>query len=158
MADAPWAGSQPERRPELSSCPPGYQNLPARSVAEDPEMLQLQDKIAVITGSSSGIGLATAKTFLRAGAVVLGVDLTPPPADFAEAKAFDALQLDLTSPGASERVIAEAMARHGRVDVLVNNAGIGNSRPVLDTSDEDLARYLSVNIAAPFALCRSAIS
>lgn len=120
-------------------------------------MLRLKDKIAVVTGSSSGIGLAIAKTFLREGAVVLGVDLNTAPEDLAGEQNFDALQLDLTLPQASERVVTAAIEKHGRLDVLVNNAGIGNSRPVLDTSDEDLARYLSVNIAAPFALCRSAI-
>jgi 3-oxoacyl-[acyl-carrier protein] reductase len=121
-------------------------------------MLRLQDKVAIVTGSSSGIGLAIAKTFLREGATVLGADQSAAPADVAGTQGFSALQLDLTAPGAPERVIAKAIDMYGRVDVLVNNAGIGNSRPVLDTSDEDLARYLSVNISAPFALCRAAIA
>lgn len=121
-------------------------------------MLRLQDKIAIVTGSSSGIGLAIAKAFLREGATVVGADQSAPPEDLAAATGFSALQLDLTAPGAPEQVIARTVEAHGRLDVLVNNAGIGNSRPILDTSDDDLARYLSVNVAAPFALSRAAIA
>lgn len=120
-------------------------------------MLRLQGKIAIVTGSSSGIGLATVKVFLREGAIVLGADRSAPPAVIASAAGFRFLELDLTAPGAADRVIAAAMEDHGRVDVLVNNAGIGDARPILDTSDEDLARYISVNLVAPFALSRAAI-
>lgn len=120
-------------------------------------MLRLQDKVAIVTGSSSGIGLATVKVFLREGASVLGADRSAPPAEIAGAAGFRAMELDLATPGAAERVIAAAMEEHGRLDVLVNNAGIGDSRPILDTSDEDLARYIGVNLAAPFALSRAAI-
>lgn len=120
-------------------------------------MLRLQDKAAIVTGSSSGIGLAIVKVFLREGATVLGVDRSAPPAEIASAAGFRAVELDLTTPSAADRVVSAAMEDHGRVDVLVNNAGIGDARPILDTSDEDLARYIGVNLAAPFALSRAAI-
>lgn len=120
-------------------------------------MLRLQGKVAIVTGSSSGIGLATVKVFLREGASVLGADRSAPHADLASVAGFHALEQDLTAPGAADRVVAAAMEAHGKVDILVNNAGIGDARPILETSDEDLARYLSVNVAAPFALCRAAI-
>lgn len=120
-------------------------------------MLRLQEKVAIVTGCSSGIGLAIVKVFLREGAVVIGADRSAPPAEIADAAGFSALQLDLTIPGAADRVVMTAMEEHGRLDILINNAGIGDARPILDTSDEDLARYLDVNVAAPFALCRAAI-
>jgi 3-oxoacyl-[acyl-carrier protein] reductase len=121
-------------------------------------MLRLENKIAIVTGSSSGIGLAIAATFLREGAFVLGVDRNPGPAELAMSDRFSILQSDLTSPEAPERVVDAVIEKHGRLDVLVNNAGIGNSRPILETSDEELVRYLRINIAAPFALSRSAIA
>lgn len=120
-------------------------------------MLRLQGKAAIVTGSSSGIGFAIVKVFLREGASVLGADRSAPPAEIASAAGFRALELDLTVPGAADQVVATAMEEHGNVDVLVNNAGIGDARPILDTTDEDLARYLDVNLVAPFALCRAAI-
>jgi len=120
-------------------------------------MLRLQGKVAVVTGSSSGIGLAIVRVFLREGALVLGVDRSPPPAGTAAAAGFRTLELDLTAEGAAERAVAAALEAHGRLDVLVNNAGIGDARPILETSDADLARYIAVNLAAPFALSRAAV-
>ncbi|MBZ6078730.1 SDR family NAD(P)-dependent oxidoreductase [Microvirga puerhi] len=119
--------------------------------------LRLKDKSTIVTGSSSGIGLAITKAFLREGATVLGVDQSSAPAEIATASGFRELQIDLTATNAADQVIAAAIGGHGAIDVLVNNAGIGNSRPILDTSDEDLNRYLQVNLAAPFALSRATI-
>ena len=120
-------------------------------------MLRLQGKVAIVTGSSSGIGLATVKAFLREGALVLGVDRSAPHADLAAVAGFRALEFDLTESGAGDRVVAAAIKAHGTLDILVNNAGIGDARPILETSDEDLARYLAINVTAPFALSRAAI-
>ena len=117
---------------------------------------RLEGKTAVVTGTSSGIGLATALVLLREGSVVLGVDRSDTPADLADAKRFTALNLSVTAEDAALRIFSTASAL-GPVDILVNNAGIGDARPILETSDADLARYIQTNLAAPFALCRSAV-
>jgi 3-oxoacyl-[acyl-carrier protein] reductase len=115
----------------------------------------LEGKCAVVTGTSSGIGKAIAEVFLTEGARVLAVDKTP--AVLAATDHLVPLTIDLTANGAADRIIEAALRAFGRVDILVNNAGIGNARPILDTSDEDLQRYVQINLAAPFSLCRSAI-
>jgi NAD(P)-dependent dehydrogenase (short-subunit alcohol dehydrogenase family) len=117
----------------------------------------LAGRVAIITGTSSGIGLATASLFLDAGAKVLGADRSPPDATLAQRPGFASHTMDLTQPGAADAVVAACAAAFGDVDILINNAGIGNARPILETTDEDLARYLAVNVAAPFAMARACI-
>jgi len=119
--------------------------------------MRLAGKIAVITGAASGIGLATAKLFLAEGAKVLGADIQAAPADLAANPDFRAIQLDLTEQGAANAVYAACQQHFGPVDILFNNAGIGNARPILETDDEALNRYIAVNFAAPFKLAREAI-
>jgi 3-oxoacyl-[acyl-carrier protein] reductase len=120
--------------------------------------MRLAGKIAIITGAASGIGLATTRLFLAEGANVLGVDLQGAPGELSSHAAFRAIQLDLTEQGAENAVFAACAAAFGTPDILFNNAGIGNSRPILDTDDEALARFLAVNLAAPFRLARAAVA
>jgi len=119
--------------------------------------MRLAGKIAVITGAASGIGLATARLFLAEGAKVLGADIQAFPADLAATPNFHGIQLDLTEQGAANAVYAACQQHFGPVDILFNNAGIGNARPILETDDEALSRYIAVNFAAPFKLAREAI-
>ena len=83
---------------------------------------QLTDRVVVITGAGSGIGLATAKTFLAEGAKVVAADLDPSAAGELS-NSVAALAVDMSTPDGADFVIAEAMRMHGRVDVLVNNVG-----------------------------------
>lgn len=119
--------------------------------------MRLAGKIAVITGATSGIGLATTKLFLAEGAKVLGADIQAGPSELAAHPAFRALQLDLTEQGAAGAVFAACRSAFGEADILFNNAGIGNSRPILETDDEALGRYVAVNFVAPFKLAREAV-
>jgi 3-oxoacyl-[acyl-carrier protein] reductase len=119
--------------------------------------MRLSGKIAVITGAASGIGLATTRLFLAEGAKVLGADIQAAPADLATNPNFRELQLDLTEQGAANAVYAACQQHFGPVDILFNNAGIGNARPILETDDESLNRYVAVNFVAPFKLAREAI-
>ena len=120
-------------------------------------MMRIDDKVAIVTGSSSGIGLAIARRFLDAGGRVFGVDRSAADASVAGRNGFQHLTLDLTEKGAPETAVQACDANLGPVDILINNAGIGNAKPLLETTDEDLYRYIAINLAAPFALCRSAI-
>lgn len=120
--------------------------------------MRLTGKTAIITGAASGIGLATTRLFLAEGANVLGADIQAAPAEFSPHPSFRAIQLDLTEQGAANAVFAACAAAFGPPDILFNNAGIGNSRPIVDTDDEALARYLAVNLAAPFRLARAAVA
>lgn len=117
--------------------------------------MRLDGKTALVTGTSSGIGAAIATTFLASGARVFGVDRQPPLTPFEGD--FQHMDADLSEPNIASRIFAACSQAFGSPDILVNNAGIGNARSILDTSDADFDRYLTINLKAPFALCREAV-
>lgn len=120
-------------------------------------------RVALITGASSGIGLATARAFLEAGVAVVGVGRDPDKlvAMERELAGRDAqlatLALDVRSDDAPQRAVGLAMERFGRLDHLVNNAGIGSPKPVHETDDETLDYFLGLMLRAPFRFCREAL-
>jgi NAD(P)-dependent dehydrogenase (short-subunit alcohol dehydrogenase family) len=113
----------------------------------------LDGKTAVITGAASGIGRATALAFADAGARVLGsdVDVAGGEETVAAARAAGGaihfVRCDVRSGADVEAMVAQAIARFGRLDCAVNNAGIeGPLAPIGDTTEEAAARVLDVNL------------
>ena len=107
------------------------------------------DQIIVITGASSGIGAAVAERVGRAGASpVLVARRAPELARVAERSGPNALTVvaDVTRRAEVENVVAAALARFGRIDVFINNAGRGMSRPVAELTDEDFDEMMLVNV------------
>ncbi|MEH0109847.1 3-oxoacyl-ACP reductase [Tersicoccus sp. MR15.9] len=111
----------------------------------------LTGKVAVVTGAARGIGAAIARTLHRDGAHVIAVDVPAAGealAGVANELGGTALQLDITAPDAGERILAHARDRHGRLDVVVHNAGITRDKLL---ANMDAARWdsvIAVNIAA----------
>ena len=120
--------------------------------------MNFENKIALITGSASGMGAATARLLADAGARVTIVDRN---ADLATQTALemDATSItgDVSDPAFCERAVEEVISRHGRLDVLVNAAGIIVRADALGTSDEDWAHMWSVNVSGTFFMCRAAL-
>jgi 3-oxoacyl-[acyl-carrier protein] reductase len=111
----------------------------------------LDGKVAVVTGAARGIGSSIARTLARDGARVVVVDVPAAGESLAQV-ANDihgtALQLDITKPDAGERILSHSLGRHGRLDVVVHNAGITRDRLL---ANMDAARWdsvIAVNIAA----------
>jgi len=126
-------------------------------------VIDLSGRIVLITGAAGGIGSATARTLVRAAASVVIHDM-PSAAltalDDVLGERAHALPVDLRHRAATQRLWQDALATHGRIDVLVNNAGIYPPAP-LDLSLEDWTAVwdlsLGVNLIAPAILCREAI-
>jgi meso-butanediol dehydrogenase/(S,S)-butanediol dehydrogenase/diacetyl reductase len=120
-------------------------------------------RVALITGASSGIGLATSRVFLDAGIAVVAIARDAGKLAAAErelagrAAPLATLALDVTADDAPQRAVALAMERFGRLDHLVNNAGVGSPRPVHDTDDATLDYFLDLMLRAPFRFCREAL-
>jgi NAD(P)-dependent dehydrogenase (short-subunit alcohol dehydrogenase family) len=120
-------------------------------------------KTALITGAGSGIGLATASAFLKSGVAVVGVGRTRAKLEAVEKAAGEqadkvaTLAIDVTQDDAPERAVALAMSRFGRLDYLVNNAGVGSPKPVHETDDATLDRSLDLMLRAPFRFIRKAL-
>jgi NAD(P)-dependent dehydrogenase (short-subunit alcohol dehydrogenase family) len=117
-------------------------------------------KVALITGAARGIGLATAKRFLAEGFRVALLDIEGELLKGAVAELADpdhtlALHCDVSDAAAVAAAMDTLSKRFGRLDALVNNAGVAVFAPLLDTSDEDWSRILSVNLTGPF-LCTKA--
>src|SRR5215470_7667415 len=110
-------------------------------------------RVAVITGSAQGIGRSTAEELAGRGYALALVDLRKPAV---EGLARDVLPwaADVTDQAAVACFAAAVMERFGRVDVLVNNAGISFIAPAETVSAEDYRRVLEVNLVAPFLLAR----
>jgi 2-keto-3-deoxy-L-fuconate dehydrogenase len=116
---------------------------------------RLDGKTALITGGASGIGEATARLFAAAGASVLILDLNRERAEALAAAlpGARALPCDITS----EEQVARAFAGLARLDVLVNNAGIGLVGGIEETSPEDFRRLFRVNVEGLFLVTRAAL-
>ncbi len=119
-------------------------------------MPRLNNKVCLITGAAQGIGLATAETFAREGAIVVLADLKPE-AVSAAVKRCQALGaqaeghvLDVTDRTRVSAVVAEVLARHGRIDVLVNNAGITQDARLQKMTLEQFDRVIDVNLRGVF--------
>jgi NAD(P)-dependent dehydrogenase (short-subunit alcohol dehydrogenase family) len=115
-------------------------------------MRELQDSVVVVTGGSSGIGRGIAGAFARAGATVVVTGrrdshLEETRREFADAGLeVDTARVDVTDREAMARLADDVVARHGRVDVLVNNAGIGLTGPVATATGADWDWLIDVNI------------
>jgi len=101
---------------------------------------RLAGKIAIVTGAARGQGAAEVARFRDEGATVVGGDVL----DGAD------VHLDVASAASWADVVGAVVAEHGRVDVLVNNAGIHASGPVQDMPEDDFRRVLDVNLLGPF--------
>jgi NAD(P)-dependent dehydrogenase (short-subunit alcohol dehydrogenase family) len=118
---------------------------------------QLTDRVVVITGAGSGIGLGTAKTFLAEGAKVVAADLDPSAAGELSNNVA-ALTVDMSTPDGAGFVIAEAMRMYGRVDVLVNNVGAFPFRETfLAVSDAEWDKLMNLNFYSAVRACRAAL-
>jgi len=116
--------------------------------------------VALVTGAARGIGLATAKRFLADGwrVALLDIDgenLQRTFAALARPEATIAITCDVADPPSVARALATVARKFGRLDALINNAGIAIFKPILDVTYEDWSRVLAVNLTGPF-LCAQA--
>lgn len=122
---------------------------------------RLSGKAAVVTGGTRGIGRAIAEAFLTEGAsvTIVGVSeegIAKALADIGESERLDGVATDFSREPTGAAVIAKALERFGRLDVLVNNAAIGSFQGPFELTTEEWERVFTVNLTAPFFLAREA--
>jgi NAD(P)-dependent dehydrogenase (short-subunit alcohol dehydrogenase family) len=111
-------------------------------------------KVAIITGASRGIGSALVAAYRKSDFAVVATSRTIEPEDDAGVLT---VQGDIVDPATADRVVNAAIERFGRVDTVVNNAGIFIAKPFTAYTDDDFAQYLGVNLTGFFHLTRGAI-
>jgi NAD(P)-dependent dehydrogenase (short-subunit alcohol dehydrogenase family) len=112
---------------------------------------RLDGRPCLVTGGASGIGAATARLFAQEGAKVAVVDLEP--SNDAELSLIG----DVTDEADVEGVVADVLARFGRIDVLVNNAGISGVGDLSETTPEQWDRVMRVNVRSVFLMSRAVV-
>jgi NAD(P)-dependent dehydrogenase (short-subunit alcohol dehydrogenase family) len=117
---------------------------------------RLDDRVAIVTGASAGLGARFARTLAAAGARVVLAARREDRLRALASELRDALvvPIDLANDGAPASLVTAARAHFGRVDVLVNNAGTSEPTPALEEPTEHFAATLRVNLIAPFELAR----
>jgi NAD(P)-dependent dehydrogenase (short-subunit alcohol dehydrogenase family) len=121
-------------------------------------MPDLTDKVALVTGASSGMGAACARRLRACGAKVVIADLDAEGADrMASAISGHSIPGDVSDPAFGERAVAETVERHGRLDILVNAAGLMARLKAVDTDDATWQRITRVNLDGTFYMCRAAL-
>jgi len=127
--------------------------------------MRLREKVAVVTGGSSGIGRAIALRFAAEGARVVVGDVVRAPREGGETteallggRGFH-IEADVSRADDVDRLVAAAVERYGRLDVMVCNAAIAGrySKPLLETTEDDWDAIMAVNLRGVFLCCRRAI-
>lgn len=126
------------------------------------DRFRLDGRVALITGGTRGIGLAIARALGEVGAAVVISGRTrvgEAEEELAAAGiAFSFLPADLTEEGAADALVAATLAQHGRIDVMVNNAGVAIHGDSGDFSDETWRKIMSLNVDAVFRGCRAVLT
>jgi gluconate 5-dehydrogenase len=124
------------------------------------DLFSLKGRVALVTGASRGLGRDFAVTLAGAGATVVCAARTAPDLEATVASIIrdggkaEALALDVADEDAVVKAVADIVARHGRIDVLVNNAGITIRKPVVDLPRADWQQVVDTDLTAPFMLAR----
>lgn len=121
-----------------------------------------EPQVAIVTGASSGIGFGCATKLAEMGMAVVGTGRDADRLAGLEEAVGDpervaTLAVDLTADDAPQRIVDLAVQRWGRVDFLVNNAGVGSPKPLHETDDESLDYFLGLMLRAPFRLARDVL-
>ncbi|MEU4537284.1 SDR family oxidoreductase [Streptosporangium sp. NPDC023825] len=113
-----------------------------------------EQKVAIVTGASQGIGAGLVAGYRRLGYAVVATSRFIAQPDDPE---ILAVRGDIADPETAEKVVDAAIGKFGRLDTVVNNAGIFIAKPFTDYTDDDLATYLGVNLTAFFQVTRRAV-
>ena len=125
--------------------------------------MRLRDKVAIITGAGAGVGAATATRFCAEGAHVLlcdwDTDAVAAIADQLRTTGGDvlALTVNVADEAQVRQLVAATIDRWGRLDILINNAGVGSATDILNTTAEEWSRVMDVNLKGPFLCCKYSI-
>jgi NAD(P)-dependent dehydrogenase (short-subunit alcohol dehydrogenase family) len=119
-------------------------------------------QVAIVTGASSGIGFGCATKLAQMGMAVLGTGrdakkLAELQHAINDPDRVETLAVDLTNDDAPKRIVDLAVSRWGRIDFLINNAGVGSPKPLHETDDQTLDYFLGLMLRAPFRLARDVL-
>ncbi|GAA1244864.1 SDR family oxidoreductase [Pseudonocardia aurantiaca] len=114
-----------------------------------------EQKVAIVTGASQGIGAALVPAYRKLGYAVLATSRSIGPSGDPEVLTVPA---DVSQPGAGAHVVQRALSRFGRVDTVVNNAGVFVGKPFADYTDDDYDTVTGVNLRGFFEISRSAVA
>lgn len=122
----------------------------------------MTDRVAIVTGASSGIGFGCATTLAKMGMSVVGAGrdedrLADLEKAIGDPERVATIAVDLTADAAPGRIVDLAVKRWGHIDFLINNAGVGSPKPLHETDDESLDYFLGLMLRAPFRLAREVI-
>lgn len=126
----------------------------------------LADKVAIVTGASSGIGRAIAASFAAEGAAMVIADVVEEPLEGGDSTlelirrsggTAEFLRTDVSRWDDIDRLIGATVARHGRLDVMVNNAAIYSGTPLIDTTSAQWEQVMGVNLTGMFYGCKRAV-
>ena len=122
------------------------------------EMIRLDGRVIVVTGAGGGVGGGVARRLIAAGATVVAHTRSSPVDDLVDAdeQRVSTVTADLTDPGAAERVVQAALDACGRINGLVNNAGIGPVVHFIEMSDNEWTEMIDTNLSAVHRLTAAA--
>ena len=121
--------------------------------------MELAGKVAIVTGASHGIGRATALALAAGGATVVVAGLDDDAlSELSEQVGGSWLGVDVRDPAHADDLVKHALDRHGRIDVVVANAGIGHAGDVADMTAERVCDLVDINLRAPILLARAALA
>lgn len=120
-------------------------------------------EVAIVTGAGSGIGFATAQHLHKMGMAVVGVGrdtgkLVALEREIGDPDRLATLSVDITTDEAPQAIVNFTLERFGRINYLINNAGIGSPKPLHETDDATLDHFLGVMLRAPFRIARDVIT